>query len=164
MAMKNKLIPFIIILLLSGMIRTYSQDSCKVLKPEISVKYRGGCKNGLANGKGIAVGIDKYEGRFKNGMPNGQGIYTWAKGDVYNGNWRNGMKDGEGAYTFKKNGADSVLNGIWGNDTFIKKIIPAPYKINIARDFDKYSITKIRDGNKISLKLQQMGMQNTDMS
>jgi hypothetical protein len=164
MAMKNKLIPIVIILLFSGIIRSYSQDSCKVLKPEISGKYIGDCKMGLANGKGIAVGINKYEGRFKNGLPSGFGIYTWANGDTYNGYWRNGMKQGEGTYKFKKNGIDSVLTGIWENDQFSRKINPTPYKISIVRDFDKYSITKIRDGNKVSLKLQQMGMQNVNVS
>jgi len=164
MAMKNKLIPLLIILLLSGIIKSYSQDSCKVLKPEISGKYQGKCKNGLANGKGIAQGIDKYEGRFINGLPDGNGIYTWANGDTYNGYWSKGKKNGEGTYKYKKFGGDSVLTGIWENDKFIKKINPNPYKVYIARDFDKYSITRARDGNKVSLKLHQMGMTNTDIS
>ncbi len=160
--MKNPILPMLIILLLIGINNVYPQDSCRVLKHEISEKYQGACKKGLANGKGIAEGIDKYEGRFKNGFPNGQGIYTWANGDTYNGIFKNGLKHGEG--TFKKNGADSILHGIWKNDIFIKKILAMPYKIYIARDFDRYSITKIRDGDKVSLKLHQMGMSNTDLS
>jgi hypothetical protein len=162
--MKNKLIPLVIIIFLSGIIRSYSQDSCKVLKLEISGKYQGQCKKGLADGKGIAQGIHKYEGRFRNGLPNGQGKYTWANGDTYFGNWKDGVKNGEGTYTYKRKAADSVVTGIWENDIFIKKITPQPYKIYIARDFDRYSISKIRDGNKVSLKLQQMGMQNVDVS
>jgi hypothetical protein len=164
--MKNKITALVILiaLLLLGTIKSYSQDSCKVLKPEISTIYQGGCKQGLANGKGTAQGIDKYEGRFKDGLPNGQGIYTWANGNTYNGNWKNGKRQGEGTYKYKKNGADSVLVGVWENDIFIRKITPAPYKVNIVRDLDKYSITKIRDGNKVSLKMQQMGMQNANVT
>jgi len=160
--MKNPIIPLFTLLLLLCINNAFPQDSCRVLKHEISGKYQGQCKKGLANGKGFAEGIDKFEGRFKNGFPNGQGIYTWANGDTYNGIFKNGQKHGEG--TFKKNGADSVLHGIWKNDIFIKKILAMPYKIYIARDFDRYSITKIRDGNKVSLKLHQMGMSNTDLS
>ena len=162
--MKNKLIPLFIVLLISGAVESYSQDSCKVLKPEISGKYEGGCKKGLANGKGVAQGTDKYEGRFKNGLPDGQGKYTWVNGDKYDGAWKNGLKNGEGKLTYKMNGADSVLNGIWANDTFVKKIIPPPYRIFIARDFDRYSITKVREGSKVSLKLEQNGMQNVNVT
>jgi hypothetical protein len=162
--MKNKLIPLLMLLLLSGTIKSFSQDSCKVLKPEISGKYQGRCKNGLADGKGVAQGIDKYEGKFKIVLPSGKGKYTWANGDTYNGYWKNGMKNGEGTYMFKINGADSILTGIWENDIFIKKITPPPYKIYIARDIDRYSVTRTQNGNKVSLKLLQLGMVNNDIS
>jgi len=162
--MKNKIFPLLIILLFSGMIKSFSQDSCKVLKPEIAGKYEGKCKKGLANGKGVAQGVDKYEGRFKDGLPDGKGIYTWANGDTYNGQWKDGLKNGEGTLKFKSNGRDSVVTGIWENDIFTKRITPPPYKVYISRDLDKYAITKISDGNKVSLKLEQNGMQNTDVT
>jgi hypothetical protein len=164
MAMNKTYILLSIIFMLSGVIHSFSQNGCKVLKPEIAGKYQGECKKGLANGKGLAEGIDKYEGRFKNGLPNGKGIYTWANGDIYNGSWAKGMKHGEGRYTIKREGADSIVNGIWENDEFKSKVTPPPYKVFIARDFDKYTITKTKEGNKVSLKLRQMGMQNTDIS
>ncbi len=70
------------------------------------------------------------------------------------------MKCGEGTYTYKRKPADSIVNGIWENDIFIKKITPQPYRFFIARDLDQYNITRTNDDNKISLKLQQMGMRN----
>jgi hypothetical protein len=162
--MKKKLFPLLIALLLSGMIKSYSQDSCKVLKPEIAGKYLGGCKNGLANGQGVAQGTDKYDGKFKSGLPSGKGTYTWANGDTWDGSWKNGLRQGEGTYTFKTNGKDSILKGIWENDIFIKKIIPPPYKVYMTRDIGNYSVSKTGEGNKVSLKIQQMGMQNTDLT
>jgi len=161
--MKNKIILLLIILLQLNLF-SFSQDSCKVLKPEISGKYQGKCKKGLANGKGVAIGIDKYEGTFKKGLPEGKGKYTWANGETYYGEWKNGMRDGEGIFTYKKFGADSVLTGIWEKDKFIKKISPIPYKVYIARDIDRYSITKTDNGNKISLQLLRLGMVNNDIS
>ena len=110
--MKKKHFHLFVMLFLGGISGVYAQDSCKVLMPQISAKYEGGCKQGLANGKGYASGIDIYEGRFKDGLPHGKGIYTWANGNTYNGFFRNGLKHGEGTYKYKKNGADSVLNGI----------------------------------------------------
>ena len=81
---------------------SFSQEACKVLKPEIADKYEGGCKNGLANGKGIAEGADKYVGRFKNGLPNGTGKYTWSTGEVYDGGWNEGKKEGNGKFFYKR--------------------------------------------------------------
>lgn len=147
-----------------GLFISYSQDSCKVLKPEISEKYNGGCKKGLAQGKGIAEGIDKYEGNFRKGLPDGNGKYIWANGDVYNGEWKSGMRNGEGGYTFKVNGKDSIRYGIWENDTFIKIAIPNPYKIYSSRNVDRYTITKTGDGNKITLELKMLGKDNLNVS
>ena len=46
---------------------SFGQTECKVLKAEISLIYKGECKNGLAHGVGEALGRDFYEGEFKNG-------------------------------------------------------------------------------------------------
>jgi hypothetical protein len=73
----------LIIALISGNIVYSQQNDCKVLKPEISDSYSGGCKNGLAEGKGVARGIDYYEGQFNKGMPAGKGTYYWADGTYY---------------------------------------------------------------------------------
>jgi hypothetical protein len=123
----------IILVLLIGYI-TNAQEviSCKVLLEPISETYIGDCKNGLANGKGMAQGTDKYEGKFKEGLPNGKGKYTWANGDYFEGNWKNGQKNGKGSlYTSSSN---RVLQGFWKDDNFVKEITEAPYKITYANN------------------------------
>jgi hypothetical protein len=145
----------------------FSQDSCKVLKPEISGKYQGNCKKGLAQGNGIAEGTDKYEGHFKNGLPDGKGKYTWANGNTYEGDWKTGRKNGNGKSTYKKNGKDSIVYGLWEDDKFIKIAFPVPYKIFIVRDIDNYTVSKVGDGkdnNKITLKLKRCGADNTKLT
>ena len=165
--MRTKAIYFIVIILLSFVSLSYSQDSCKVLKPEISGKYQGNCKKGFAHGNGIAEGKDKYEGHFKNGLPDGKGKYTWANGDSYEGDWKTGMRNGKGKFTYKKNGKDSIVYGLWEDDKFIKIAFPDPYKIFIARDIDNYTISKVgekKDNNRITLKLLRLGGDNPDIS
>ena len=145
----------------------YSQDSCKVLKPEISGKYSGKCKNGLAQGNGLAEGKDKYNGHFKNGFPDGKGTYTWANGNTYEGDWKNGKRNGSGKSTYKINGKDSIAYGLWEDDKFIKTAFPNPYKIFIARNLDSYTISKVGEGkdmNRITLKLKRLGFDNTNVT
>ena len=88
MRIKCLITPF---LLVASVIHfSYSQvGDCKVLKPEIAGIYSGDCKKGLANGKGIAEGIDKYEGKFKDGLPHGNGTYQYANGEIYQGDFKN---------------------------------------------------------------------------
>ncbi len=62
----------------------FSQETCKVLLPNIAGQYEGMCKNGRADGKGKAEGIDQYEGNFKDGLPNGNKIYRWKNGEIHN--------------------------------------------------------------------------------
>ena len=139
----------------------YSQEPCKVLKQEIADKYFGKCKNGLAQGKGVAEGIDKYEGQFKNGLPNGAGKYTFANGEVYEGKWKEGKKQGEGKLFYKKNGVDSVKIGIWENDVFARKIIPPPYKIKGAYSINRYAVIKTMGVNKVFFTFMQNGSPNS---
>ena len=48
--------------------------NCNVLLDAIKGTYTGGCKNGKADGEGVAQGTDSYEGSFKNGLPEGIGM------------------------------------------------------------------------------------------
>jgi hypothetical protein len=138
-------------------IHVFSQDACKVLKPEISEKYTGNCKNGLADGKGIAEGTDKYEGKFKKGFPNGTGKYTWSTGEVYEGSWKEGKRDGQGKYTYKLNGVETVDFGIWKDDAFFRKILPSPYTVYRATSITRYSVKRLGDGTRVLFSLMQNG-------
>ena len=71
------------------------QKECKVTVPALSGTYSGGCRNGLAHGKGTAQGIDFYEGQFSKGVPSGKGLYRWKDG-LYEGEWVNGLRRRKG--------------------------------------------------------------------
>ena len=139
---KTRLI--LLIILMGLQFTSFAQDSCKVLVPALSGNYDGGCKKGLANGKGKAVGTDSYQGQFKKGYPDGKGTYTWSNGDFYEGEWSKGLRDGEGTLHYKKEGKDTIISGIWEFDKYKgPKLIPPIVlsKQNVLR----YTITK--EGN-----------------
>jgi len=138
----------------------FSQQKCKVLVPAIAESYHGKCKKGLANGKGIANGIDTYEGRFTKGYPNGLGVYTWASGNEYRGEWEFGKRTGKGNYKFKYNGKDSIQTGIWKNDIYMGPIPPPPSIIQ-SRNIQQYSFLKLGDNNKFSLEIFMNGTTNS---
>lgn len=163
--MKAQRVILAILFLVSTTVFSHAQENnCKVLKPEIAVKYSGGCKKGLANGKGVAEGTDKYEGNFKAGLPNGKGKYRYANGDVYNGNFKDGMRDGDGMFTFKSQGKDSTYTGIWKDDKLVKKVIPAAYQITQHYNADRYTVQKIGPGKRIMFSFMQNGMSNYSIS
>jgi len=136
-------------------------EPCKVLKPEISGKYTGECKKGLANGIGTAEGTDKYAGEFKKGLPDGKGVYTWANGTVYDGEWKKGQQSGAGKYTLKVNGKDSIAEGYWKDDKYIgKEREVKKYKIGTKINVERARIVHNGDGNQITVKFMQMGVNN----
>lgn len=92
-------------------------EKCYVSDPDINSFYSGECKDGMANGKGVAKGRDTYEGEFKDGSPHGFGIYTWGAssewaGDVYEGEWKNDTRTGAGQYT--------TLSGIINKGSYLR--------------------------------------------
>jgi len=113
-----------------------SPGACKVRDPDLAGSYRGGCKDGWAEGSGQARGKDSYVGEFTAGYPNGTGSYRWANGDVYDGDWRDDQRTGHGEFTWangnyydgewlnsKRNGHGiyywtngTVYNGEWRDD------------------------------------------------
>lgn len=123
----------------------YSQDNCKVLKPGIDVKYSGGCKHGLAEGRGEAYGIDQYIGEFRKGLPDGVGTYTWQTGEKYEGEWEKGLRNGTGKYTIKYNGRDSVLTGIWESNKYIGEKALLPYVIQYKTGIVRVSCVRTGD-------------------
>ncbi len=143
---------------------SYSQETCKVLIPEIAESYIGKCKKGLAHGKGEATGIDFYKGRFTKGFPDGKGEYTWANGNIYTGGWTKGKRDGEGSYSFVINGKDSILSGIWESDQY-KGPKPKAPTVSYNRGVKRYSFKKQSDlPNSIELKIMRGGGTNSTVS
>ncbi|MRR22815.1 hypothetical protein EG830_07530 [bacterium] len=124
---------------------TWSQNNCKVLKQGIDSIYAGECKQGLANGQGVASGIDWYNGEFKKGLPEGIGTYIWKNGDKYEGEWKKGLRDGTGKYTVVRNGRDSVVAGIWESDKYIGEERIAPYVIQYRNGVSRVSCVRSGD-------------------
>jgi hypothetical protein len=73
---------------------------CKVVDPELQGFYQGGCRNGLAHGKGYARGTAGYEGGFRRGLKHGKGVKTWPWGDRYEGEFVADRKYGKGMYVW----------------------------------------------------------------
>jgi len=139
----------------------FAQNECRVLMPEISNSYTGGCKNGLANGKGSALGIDSYEGRFSKGWPNGKGKYMWKDGAVYDGEWSMGLREGKGTMYFPN---DSVVTGFWKNGVFAGEFLVPPFKITRQSGVVRSSIVKLNEmGAGFRVGIYLAGKFNTDV-
>jgi len=133
------------------------QSECKVIPENISGSYSGGCKNGLANGKGIAQGVDRYEGRFRNGLPDGNGTYKWATGTYYEGQWKNGKREGMGKMVYH----DSIVAGVWKEDKYLGKKLITPYMIKFSQSVSRYTIQKSIDvDNGVRIKILMNGDDN----
>lgn len=74
--------------------------SCKVFDADLQASYEGGCKDGLAEGRGVARGPGGvyYNGEFRAGTKTGQGRKVYSNGDVYNGGWLHDLREGRGSY------------------------------------------------------------------
>jgi len=157
--MRNRF--FLILVLISGSIVYSQQPDCKVLKPEISDSYSGGCKKGLAEGKGVARGIDYYEGQFNEGMPDGKGTYKWADGTYYEGHWKMGSRDGSGKMVYR----DSTVTGYWKDDIYAgKKLIP-PYEIMRTMSVSRSNIIKsVGAVDEVRIRILQGGSDNRTVS
>jgi len=162
--MKNILLLSLISIFVFSTIILHGQEKCKVLKPNLSGTYKGKCKNGLANGKGIAIGKDKYEGQFSKGLPQGEGTYTWSNGSTYTGEWAAGMRHGIGKYTSSVNEKDSVLNGVWQEDKYVGPIPRKPY-VNYNSGVDRYNFQKNNTTeSRVLINMYQSGTRNLGIS
>lgn len=135
----------------------YAQTDCKVLNPRIGDSYNGSCKNGLADGKGEALGVDQYNGEFKKGLPEGKGTYIWQSGEKYEGSWKKGLKDGEGKYTFKYEGRDSILTGIWKEDIYVGAKTVAPYVVQYLSGISRVSCIRAGEVPYVNYKFSRSG-------
>jgi hypothetical protein len=155
-----KKVIFIIVLAI-GSIAYSQQGDCKVIKPEISASYTGGCKNGLAQGKGVAKGIDSYEGQFNKGLPSGKGKYTWADGTYYDGHWEDGYRQGAGKMVYK----DSTVVGYWKKDKYIGDKWLAPYEVISSTGVTRSTFTQSEGTRQgVRIKILWNGKENKDLT
>jgi hypothetical protein len=156
---------FLLFALLVSALSVYSQDttSCRVLMKEIAGTYKGDCKNGVADGKGTATGVEKYTGEFKNGLPDGKGKYTYRNGDIYSGYWTNGLKNGKGKYTYTVNGESTTVEGYWKNGDYTGiSNTDEFYRVTNKTHIENYSIKKLEgDGDKISVFFERANLKTT---
>ena len=159
--MSYKFILILFPVLVSGNIAYQQEQDCKVLKPAITGSYTGDCKNGLADGKGVARGIDYYEGQFDKGLPSGKGTYKWADGTYYEGHWENGNRDGSGKMVYR----DSTISGYWKDDIYAgKKLIP-PYEVMRTESVSRFNIIKsVGAADEVRIRIIQGGSDNRTVS
>lgn len=157
---KSIIFTFTLFIFSSLQVYTQTEPSCKVLMPEISGTYKGGCKDGLADGKGSAKGQDSYSGYFKNGLPDGTGKYTYENGNVFSGSWSNGVKDGPGEFIYFLNGTKYFQKGFWKNGDYVGKTDPdLNYRIKSISGIEDCTINKLElNDEKIKLSFVNMGV------
>jgi len=137
------------------------ENNCAVSRVEISGTYSGGCKDGLAHGKGVAKGIDTYEGQFRFGLPDGKGTYKWADGTYYTGMWSKGQRNGKGVMVY----ADSTRTGYWENDVFIGERLVPDYEVLRSTSVSRYTIRKVPGAlNEVKIRFLQAGSDNDSVS
>jgi len=63
-------------------------------------KYDGEMSGGFMNGQGLFIQSngDRFEGTFKDGSLNGSGKATWFNKNKYEGQWKDGYPNGTGTY------------------------------------------------------------------
>lgn len=152
--------------LLSGSgVTGFSQERCTVLVKEISEKYVGECKKGLAHGTGEAWGTEHYTGAFKSGLPHGKGVYTYADSSVYTGMWSKGQRHGNGKYTFRYVGTDSIQEGLWTRDKYMgRNVTSQGYKVISTKAMERYRVYRYTDGQEIRVLLKPMTSGSLDVS
>jgi len=142
--------------------KVYSQEECKVLVPELVGEYNGKCKQGLAHGKGIAIGQDTYKGNFKAGMPFGSGEYIWSTGERYVGKWEFGKREGEGTYYYFEDNEEKVQEGIWIDDQYVGPKPENP-KVTAKTGVERYRFRRQSDGNRVEVSFFINGVANIDL-
>jgi len=147
----------IIIILIFSVLHMLSAQNCEVLLPSLKGNYEGKCKNGLAQGKGKAIGIDTYVGRFKKGLPNGNGTYTFSvSGDIYVGAWKAGKREGKGVL-YLKGEKNNTIKGFWKEDKYLGKTMPVAFKVVKKTNVSRYTFNKKGAENKVVFTIAKGG-------
>ena len=151
---------FTCIFLIAGLYLNAQENACVVKHPGISDKYSGDCRNGLADGRGVAEGTDKYFGQFREGLPHGKGTYTWSNGMYYEGQWMYGLKEGKGKLVYK----DSTVSGYWKADKYVGDKLISPYNIIRSISIVRSTFKKLPgSGNYIRMRFTRGGVENADI-
>ncbi len=154
----------VVLMILIPMVSIAQDSGCRVLMPSIADTYKGNCKNGLAQGKGEAQGVDHYIGRFYRGLPEGPGTYIWANGNWYEGQWTAGLMEGRGKMVYKVGLGDSVVVGYWSKDKYIGTERYKPYMINRSVGIIRTSFNKMGDDmSDIKIRFMIGGRINSDI-
>lgn len=154
---------FVFTALFSFLKVTGQTGDCKVLIPEISGTYVGDCKNGLAHGRGTAIGTDRYEGQFNRGLPHGKGTYSWTKGPVYSGGWSKGVLNGEGEMIYPTAKGDSTVKGFWRDGGYIGKENVPSYSVIRKDDLLSCNFRKLAEGHEVIIKFIMKGQINPNV-
>ncbi len=146
-------IPMLLLFLLGTWAFSGTGNVCRVLVGSISGTYAGGCKNGLAHGRGTAKGIDTYVGMFSEGLPHGKGTYTYANGNVFKGQFQDGMKHGSGEFSFTAGGHKMVQKGFWQHDEYVGNKKPEElFRVTENTNILSHSIKRVSEtGNQIKI-------------
>ncbi|MGB8491254.1 MAG: hypothetical protein WCE64_09355 [Bacteroidales bacterium] len=156
---------FVVLILCSLLSLSSAQTSCRVLKPQIDGSYTGECRNGLAEGKGEATGVDFYKGDFVKGLPDGKGVYIWKNGATYDGQWKKGLRDGTGTYSHKTDGGkDTVLTGKWKKDEYLGNPNSPRYSFEYRNSISRVSVVKVGDRPYIQYKFSRNGKESNNIS
>lgn len=160
--MRRKVILFLLVLTPFTLLK--GQNDCKVMVPALQGVYQGGCKKGLAHGKGFAKGKDQYTGDFKKGFPDGSGTYVWSNGSVYVGEWRKGKRNGKGSYTYRVDGHDTLIRGVWKNDRYLGVEKQKP-RVLSNKFVDSYEFLNMGGAqNQVLIQFMQNGSPNRSVS
>jgi hypothetical protein len=121
------------------------KTDCQIVGGEVDAIYLGTCKDGLASGKGMLT------------YSNSQGKY------MFTGNFKKGKMHGEGQlFVFEDDVKKLLKEGVWKKSVYVgeKRDLVQPYRIKRRENIDRYSISRIANGNSVSFKFLQNGTKN----
>ncbi|MEO7982794.1 MAG: hypothetical protein ABI688_01810 [Bacteroidota bacterium] len=121
--MKNLLLAFFLFSVFPVAAQSIRSMDIVVNSSGLKYHYTGEIRNGKADGRGLAVGINTpqtYFGEFANGLFNGQGVLRHEDGRFWAGTFRDGMPRGQIVFISEKS---NFYYGAYGDDGFDGKTI-----------------------------------------